>query len=562
MKADGLLDEIKSRIDIVEFVSDYVHLKKSGQNFKGLCPFHTEKTPSFMVSQSKQIFHCFGCGAGGDVVSFLMKHDNLPFVEALRYLAEKAGIKSERFHFDKGLAAKREELLRINEEAMKFFVMNLKASKRATDYLQRRNVNKEFVELFRIGFAPDQRGALTAHLRKAGRADALIQKAGLVITDGSGFRDSFRKRIIFPILNLKNDVVAFGGRVMDNSLPKYINSPETEVFKKSETLFAANLAKDEIRKKGYAIIVEGYLDAIICHQYGFRNTVAPLGTALTPRHLRKLRPLTKKVILVFDSDSAGISAARRSLPILCENDFIAKVMLLPGGEDPDSFLRKGGALPFQKMIAGAYSMIDFLMNTSGGDKTSAVREALTIIAGIPDILRREEMLRELADKSRVGESALRSELDRLRKKAVPGSLKEGEPLKAPSPREEVLLLSALIAFPDKAAAALSRVETEDLRDTLVRSILHRMKTLGDRVTLASLLEGADDAERDLITRLSLDPGFDLEAVDQNISDCLQTITYRIYEEKKRLADAKEPDDAALHNSLLKEKRRFIKGANT
>ena len=561
MNSEKLLEEIKSRIDIVDFISDYVSLKKSGQNYKGLCPFHSEKTPSFMVSQPKQIFHCFGCNAGGDMVSFLMKHENLSFGEALRYIAKKAGIRIEEFGPDKDFSVKREKILQVNEEAVKFFIRNLTAAKGPMDYLKKRGLSEESLKNFSIGYAADQWDALFVHLRKSGYADSLLLNARLVIADGKGSRDFFRKRIIFPISNLKNDVIAFGGRVMDNSLPKYLNSPETDVFKKSETLFAINLAREEIRKKDHAIIVEGYLDAIICHQYGFKNTIAPLGTALTSRQLQKLKILTDKVVLVFDSDAAGIAAARRSLAILCESDFKAKVLLLPQSEDPDSFLRTNGGLLFQKMITEALSMIEFLLKTAKGERTDQVREVLSMVANVRDILRTEEMLGELADRSRLNESALRSELERIKKKT---GFQAGEGKKSsiiPSPRQELLLLSAVISFPEKAETVLSRLNVEDISDETIRSLFHKIKTFGDEVSIVALLENADAAEQSLITQLSVDPGFDPELADQNIDDCLQTMAYKSYEERKRRAEAKEPDDIALHNSLLEEKRRFSKGAN-
>ncbi|MDH5203902.1 MAG: DNA primase, partial [Nitrospirota bacterium] len=372
MKSDRLLEEIKYKIDIVEFISDYVNLKKSGQNYKALCPFHPEKTPSFMVSQSKQIFHCFGCGIGGDVVSFLMKHENLSFGEALRYIARKAGIKITDFTVSKDFYEKRDKILHVNKEAMNYFIKTLNVSEAARAYLKKRGIHEESIHNFCIGYAPDEKDSLFKYLKKMGFSDSLIKDAGLGLSDERGYRDVFRKRIIFPIFNYQNDVVAFGGRVMDSSLPKYLNTPETEVFKKGEALFALNLAKEEIRKKGYAIVVEGYLDAIVCHQYGFKTTVAPLGTALTSsyseqkhqhspdshlqrlhkQHLQWLKPLTGKVVLVFDSDEAGVAAAKRSLSILSECDFRIKILLLPKGEDPDSFLRKNGEQNFKKLLSG------------------------------------------------------------------------------------------------------------------------------------------------------------------------------------------------------------------
>lgn len=557
MKADRLLEEIKSRIDIVDFISDYVTLRKSGQNFKGLCPFHSEKTPSFMVSSAKQIFHCFGCGAGGDAVSFLMKQENLSFGEAVRYMAKKADIKVAEYGTVRdGLPEKREKILRINEEVMKFFMTNLHGSTAAMSYLEKRGLDKESISRFCIGYASNERDMLFRHLKEKGFSDSFLSDAGLFVSDSRGHRDLFRGRIIFPILNLKNDVIAFGGRVMDNALPKYINSPETEIFKKSETLFAINLSKEEIRKKGYTIIVEGYLDAIVCHQYGFRNTVAPLGTALTSRQLQRLKLLCKRAVLVFDGDEAGISAARRSLAILCENDFKAKVILLPEGEDPDSFLRKNGSRPFQKMLSAAMSMIEFFLHTSKGERTDSVREALSTVSTVKDPIMADEMVRELADRSRINESVLRSELEKMKRKPVAQVSEVKRPSVATANREESLLLSALISFPEKAAQVLPQLDIEEFRDKRIKSVFHKIELLSGRITIDSLLAQADDAERALITELSFKPGFDPEHVDKNIEDCLKKLRQRRFEEKTRLAE--ESGDIALLDSLLKEKRRLMK----
>lgn len=559
MKAGGLLEEIKSHIDIVEFISDYVALKKSGQNYKGLCPFHSEKTPSFMVSQTKQIFHCFGCAAGGDVVSFLMKHDNLPFGEALQYLAKKSGLKITDSAFDKNFSAKRQKILQVNEEAMKFYMRALRQSNTAMAYLKQRGISEDALTTFSIGYAPDQRNTLSLHLKKMGHSDSILMNAGLAVADGKGCRDWFRGRILFPICNMRNDIVAFGGRVMDNALPKYINSPETEIFKKSETLYAINLSKDEIRKKGYALIVEGYLDAIMCHQHGFKNTVAPLGTALTSRHVHKLKSLTNRVVLVFDSDDAGVSAARRSLSILCETDIRAKVLLLPPGEDPDSFLRKTGSAPFSKSLSSAQSTIEFLLSSAKGERIEVVREALVMIASMKDLLQADELVRELVDRSKINEAVLRSELEKMRQKAHAHKREKPQHAAAPFNREELLLLSALLSFPEKSHSVLSQLTLEDIRDETIRSLLRKINKHGDTVTIPILLNDADDAERTLITGLSLNPGFDPEHVDKNIDDCLLKLKQRKAEKERQLAE--DTGDITRLDSLLKEKRKSIKGAH-
>ncbi len=557
MNVERLLEEIKSKVDIVDFISDYAQLKKSGQNYKALCPFHSEKTPSFMVSPTKQIFHCFGCGVGGDVVSFLMKHDNISFNEAVRYISKKAGITLREYFFDKNLSEKREKIFHVNKEAMKFFIKNLNSSKTAMAYIKNRGVEETSLYSFSIGHAPDERDSLIKYLKKKGYSDSLMRDAGLAVSDEKGLRDVFRGRIIFPIFNYQNDVIAFGGRVRDDSLPKYLNSPETEVFKKSETLFALNFAKEEIRKKDYAIIVEGYLDAIICHQYGFKNTVAPLGTALTSRQLRRLKLLTEKAVIVFDNDEAGVSAARRSLEILSEFDFRAKVLLLPEGEDPDSFLRKKGSQPFNKMLTDAMSMIEFLLGISKGDKIDTVKEVLRTISGMTDLIIADELLSQLADRTRINESVLRSELKKVKKKIRHNSL-EGLGMMKRSPfKEEYLLISAIIAFPEKAESILSRIDIEDLRDATIKSLFKKISVLSDKLTIGSLINEVNDEEKVLITKLSLKPGFDLEHVDRNIDDCLRTLLQKRFEEKRRLAE--ESGDIALLNKLLEEKRNLLKG---
>lgn len=559
MKIDRLLEEIKSKIDIVEFISDYVTLKKSGQNYKGLCPFHSEKTPSFMVNQSKQIFHCFGCGIGGDVISFLMKHDNISFIEAIRYIAKKAGIKLTELTFQKGnISEKRNMIIKINEDALGFFVKNLKGSEIAKKYLLERGINDEYIDKFHLGFSTDSRNSLCRYLNKMGYSDTSIREAGLGTVDEKGYRDLFRKRIIFPIYNLQNDLIAFGGRVLDNTLPKYLNTPETEIFRKGEILYGLQLSKEDIRKKGYAIIVEGYLDVIVSHQYGFQNTIAPLGTALTAKHLQKLKLFCKKAILVFDSDEAGIAAARRSLPILAESDFRTKILLLPQGEDPDTFLRKNGSQSFNKMISNSMSMIEFILKKIKGDKIDKIRELLSIITVMKDAILADEYLRELADISRINETILRNELNKLIKKPIKDlrSTGIGKPLKRNYFKEEYILLSALITYPEKAPVIFSELNINAIQTDLIKSIFEKIKSLSDNFSVTTLLEKADESEKFLITELSCNPGFDLEHVERNIQDCLRTIKQRMIKEQQKLGE--EKGDIILLNSLLKEKRKLIK----
>ena len=555
MKTDRILDDIKSRLDIVELVSDYIELKKAGQNYKANCPFHSEKTPSFTVSQSKQIFHCFGCGAGGDIFGFVMKYENLDFQEALKMLAKKAGVQLSGYRFEDGLSERKERLYVIQKEALNTFTGNLKKSKTAIAYLDKRGVSHEMVEAFSLGYADRGRKVLYDHLRAKGLDDSLIIQSGLVFTGESGLHDAFKKRIMFPIFNIQGDAIAFGGRAIDDSMPKYLNSPETLLFKKSETLYGLNVAKDEIRKKGYVMIAEGYLDVIMCRQHGFLNVVAPLGTALTAGHLQKLGRFTKKVLLVFDSDAAGIAAAKRSLSILYEHGFRSKVLLLPERDDPDSFLRKNGSRAFQIKLSKSESMVDFILRLKG-DKPDNVRTAIGIIDNAKDLILREELFKELAEKSGIRESVLRGETKKYEQRAgisrTPAAAKTAEFFYD----EEVLLLSAIVAFPDRAPYIFDNLNIDRVCNPVVRQIFQEIKPLADRLNMNTMLGILNDEGKALITRLSLNPGFDIEHVDNNIRDCLRDMAHCEIEEKIRLA--KTSGDLRLLNSLLAERQKITR----
>ncbi|MBI4691671.1 MAG: DNA primase [Nitrospirae bacterium] len=555
MRSDRLLEDIKSRLDIIEVISDYVELKKSGQNYKANCPFHSEKTPSFMVSPGKQIFHCFGCGAGGDIFGFVMKYENLNFNETLKFLAKKAGIKLSVYRLEGDSPEKKEKLYAIQKEALNTFIENLKQSKTACSYLAKRGVSEEMIQAFSLGYANKEWKALYEHLKAKGFEDSLIPQSGLVFTGEKGIYDIFRNRLIFPIFNIQGDAVAFGGRAIDDSMPKYLNSPETPLFKKGETLYALNMAKDEIRKKDYVTIVEGYLDVIMCHQHGFKNAVAPLGTALTTGHLQKLGRFTKKVLLVFDGDAAGVSAAKRSIAILYEQGFRGKVLLLPEGDDPDSFLRKTGSSAFRSEMGKAMSMVDFILNLKG-ERADNIRTAIEIIDNTRDLILREELFRELSEKSGVRESVIRGETKKYRQGPKIRTATAG-----PRPHEflfneDLLLLSAIVSFPGHAPYIFENLNIESIRTPLVKKIFKEIQPSADKLNMNVMLDLLDDDGKSLITRLSLNPGFDVEQVDKNITDCLKKITH--YEMEERIKEAKKSGDIRLLNKLLLEKQKIIR----
>jgi DNA primase len=557
VKTGGLLDEIKSRTDIVDCISSYVQLKKSGQNWKGVCPFHAEKTPSFMVSQAKQIFHCFGCGAGGDVITFVMKYENLSFQEALNLLAKKAGIAIPSGGADKRSSQKYEKIRDLLLEASNYYAKKLKESEPAMAYLTRRGIAAESVERFRLGYAPEGWHNLIRHLRGLDCADTVFKDAGLAVQGSKGFYDMFRHRIIFPIMSMSGGVIAFGGRAMDDSTPKYINSPETPVFKKSDTLFGLCHAKEAVRKEDSVIIVEGYMDVIICHQYGFQNAVAPLGTALTPSHIQKLRTIAGRAILVFDGDAAGRAAAKRALSLICQNNYSARVLVLPDKEDPDSYLRKHGDGPFRELLETAKTPVDFLFSIAGGGKIDTVRETLALISGITDVLAADAMLVELSQKAGLHETAIREEFAKIKNKAARSGSSTGAARLPVAHGEEYLLLSVVIAFPEKMDSVLSRIDLNCLRHKSVVSLFKKLASLRNTADAERVLDVADEEEAKIVTRLSVDPGFDPEQADQIIEDCLRRMEKRKLDERLRVAQTS--GDLKLINSLLVEKKRFSEG---
>lgn len=561
MKTDRLPEDIKARLDIVDIISDYVELRKSGRHFKGLCPFHSEKTPSFMVNPDKQIFHCFGCGTGGDAITFVMRHENFSFPEALKVLAKKAGINLAEQGGGRSGGDLRQKLIDLHDISAKVFTEGLRTSKKAVEYLLDRGVSEEAIKAFSLGYAREGWHYLSGYLRKKGFSEALILQSGLASSGDKGIYDTFRGRIIFPIYDLHDNVIAFGGRVMDNSQPKYLNSPETPLFRKWETLYGLNHARDEIRKKGSALIVEGYLDVISCHQRGFCNAVAPLGTALTAGHLERLKRFTKKIIVVFDGDAAGKAAAGRSLPLLLGHGFITRVLLLPEGDDPDSFLKKTGAGPLHSMLGSAKTPVEFAIGISAKDTTETVHDLLEMIAAAKDAIMREELVRELSKRTGMRETVLREKLRETEKKSYARLNK----LNGSSPGvsacgnkfaydEETLLLSALLAFPERSSGVLQTLPVEEFKNALVRRMLEKLCAAGSGTDdfQASLSE----EEEKLFRRLTFAPGFDIEHVDRNLDDCIRKILMRRFD--RQVKEAEISGNLKLLNNLLMDRQDFLR----
>src|SRR5690625_145966 len=354
------IEKIKDSGDIVDIVSDYVQLKRSGANFVGLCPFHNEKTPSFTVSQSKQFFHCFGCGESGDLISFVMKRENLDFTEAIKFLGERLGIPIESKEVDKKYINEREEAYRINREAARFFYKNLTTNNNALKYLKKRQISAKTIRKFGLGFAQDNWESLYNYLTKRGFKAEEIEKIGL-IAKGSGnnsYYDRFRNRIIFPIIDTRSRVVGFGGRVLDDTMPKYLNSRDSIVFNKGRHLYGLNLvSKFSDREK--ILLVEGYMDVISLYSRGITYSVASLGTALTEEQGKLLRRYGKEVYICFDSDTAGIKASFKAIDVLLKIGVSPRIVLLPDNMDPDDYINKYGLFEFEKLINQSLHYIDY-----------------------------------------------------------------------------------------------------------------------------------------------------------------------------------------------------------
>ena len=359
---DDVIEEVRTRNDIVDVISQYVNLKKKGANYFGLCPFHNEKSPSFSVSPGKQMYYCFGCGAGGNVITFVMEYENYSFVEAVKMLADRVGITLPEVEYTKEAKAAadlKNTLLEINRLAANYFYYQLKQphGKIGYDYLKRRQLTDETIKRFGLGFANKTSNDLYQYMRSKGYSDAILKETGLFFIEERGAHDKFWNRVMFPILDVNNRVIGFGGRVMGEGEPKYLNSPETKLFDKSRNLYGLNYARTSRAK--YMLICEGYMDVIALHQAGFTNAVASLGTAFTSQHAVLLKRYTEQVVLTYDSDGAGVRAALRAIPILKEVGMSVKVLDMKPYKDPDEFIKNLGQDEFQKRIDRAVNSFMF-----------------------------------------------------------------------------------------------------------------------------------------------------------------------------------------------------------
>ena len=521
---DEIIAQVIDRCDIVEIISSYVPLKKAGQNFKGPCPFHHEKTPSFVVNPVKQIFHCFGCGVGGNIIGFIMKQDRLEFPEAVRILAKKVNVVIPETRGGNVQETNiRQLIFKINELAAEYFHRNLlsdksRPAKEARAYLKKRKIELKTVEQFQLGFASDQWDGLIEYLRSKKINLGLMEKAGLILPrdKGQGYYDRFRNRIIFPILDTQAHYRAFGARALESGsekarvTAKYINSPETPVYVKGHHLYGFHLAKQAIGQEDFVIIVEGYIDCIMPYQAGVANIVASLGTALTVEQIRLLHRYTKNVVMLFDMDPAGESAMLRSFDTLIEEGMNVKVATLAEGHDPDSFICKYGVKAFREKINEAQALFDYKLNIlmkrydvkAIESKARISGEMLQTVDKFNNAVLRAEYLKRLAQALTVPESALLIELKKVRQ--MTGEKKNFGKISAPKTAVadqlrvvEGDILKLLLDEESFIEATMREISPSDFQDKKIREVISKIFDLfdqGKEVNGANLINSFEDQD--------------------------------------------------------------------
>lgn len=521
------VDEVRASADIIRVVSDYVTLRKAGVNMVGLCPFHQEKTPSFAVHPAKQIFHCFGCGAGGDVFKFVMMIEGLSFPEALRRVAEKAGITLREQGSDETYDAhskERAELLKIHEIAARYFASQLGATaegRAARGYLVDRGLSDESIARFRLGYAPASGQGLTRHLREHDFEGEILEKSGLIAVaaepQGKRYFDRFRGRVIFPISNESGKVVAFGGRALGEEMPKYLNSPETPIYTKSRVLYNLDRAGAAIRKSEEAVLVEGYMDAIGVASAGVENVVASCGTSLTEAQVRLLGRFARRVVVNYDPDSAGVAATERSLELLLEEGFEVRILSLPGGLDPDDFVRQQGPAEYEKRRQTAPGYIEYLTGRAAArndlskpeGRVAAANAVLPYLARLPDPLLRSQMAHNLALRLHIEAKAVQDELRRAAARRDK-QIQAPETGNTPAIHAVKQLLRACLeneALADEFAVEL--VESGDCAglegESIFRQVAERRRR-GERVEVSEIEAGLDERDRKLLYDCLFWPG--------------------------------------------------------
>lgn len=568
--SDSFLQELKMKTDIEDVISTYVTLKRRGATLVGLCPFHNEKTPSFTVYPATQSFYCFGCGAGGDAITFLKKIENLDYLDAVKTLAQRAGLQMPQEGFDDSLSKRRRRILEMNREAARFYhsVLLSPEGKVGYDYYIGRALSAATINHFGLGFAPNQWDALLKHMRAKGYQPAELVDAGLARKGQKGYYDNFRNRVMTPIIDVRGNVIAFGGRVLDDSKPKYINTGDTLVYKKTNELFALNFAKDS--KEDALILCEGYMDVIAMHQAGFTNAVAGCGTALTTEQVRLISRYAKEVILTYDADEAGQKALQKAMTLFDQTDVKVRIPALVGGKDPDEIIRTYGRDKFKGMLEGASNETEFrllalrrqynLATTQG--KIDFIGGALQILSTLPPVeqdlyvsrlseelgVERQNMKVQLQDLvARQGNRREKREFNRIVQENMRKAARETMATDASlrKLRAEDRLISLLLRYPDCSRLCKDfdpQWLTPGFAQRVFTLILQRLEN-GDGTELMDLRDRLTDDEMGRLSGIIARGGESADA-KQEFSDCLQTIRA---EQQKKQESAAELDDQAFRD---------------
>ncbi|MFW6147010.1 MAG: DNA primase [Thermodesulfobacteriota bacterium] len=566
-------EEVRKAADIVEVVGQYVELKKAGQNYVGLCPFHSERSPSFTVNQNKQIFHCFGCGRGGDVFTFWMEYHNLSFPQSLEDLAERyhVALPQRRDPAGEQKRAKiKQELFTINKLACTYFhqvLLNSAKGKPGRDYLSKRGISDKVISKFKLGYAVNRWDGLTEYMRAKDYSLGGAARAGLIVGKADGtYYDRFRNRVMFPIFDLNDHIIGFGGRILDDSLPKYINTPETPIYHKGAWLYGLDSAYKDIREQGRAILVEGYMDVVALRQYGISNVVATLGTALTGDQIRRLKGYTKELIVLFDPDDAGRMAALKSFPLFLHEGVTARVLVLPQGQDPDTYIRTRGPDAFMTLLEKAVPIFDFyitqaLDRTDGGvdGKLKALHEVLPIFLELDEGATRFLYVKQFSERIGIDEVIVWEEVRRRIKGREMNSQSSRKILrKAQDPKKygsDIQFLNLLLHYPETIDRFRGQqwellVSDPDIT-AIITALMEHVTGDDDVANLEEFLKG-DQPKQQLRTAMLSQPFYAEEMVESAVAEFQKKIAKsRISQSMSR---AKAEGNIQMLNRLIKAKQ--------
>jgi DNA primase len=578
------IEDLKRQTDIVRVVQDYVPLKKAGTNWRAPCPFHKETKPSFNVNPAKEMFFCFGCHKGGTVFNFIMEMERVTFPEAIKIVAEKSGVPLPKMIDDDRFEARKrdsDQVIDLNQWALQWWQDQLqsKAATSVRHYLKERGITEETVKTFSLGFAPDSWEALSTHLRQKGATQEQLEKSGLVVKkDEGGSYDRFRGRVIFPVFDVQGKPIAFGGRTLDpDGDPKYLNSPETPAYIKGRNLYGLHLTRDEIRRQGFAILVEGYLDLIVPYQHGVRNIAASLGTALTPEQVKLIGRFARKVLVNYDGDRAGVAAAKRAIETILAEDIEVKVLVLPDNTDPDDFIRKNGVSEYNRRRSEAQPHIQFVIDqalrdrnlNTPADKAAAVGETLPFIRAVSGPIQKREYFEIAMDGLRVQRDQRRQLWQQVRGASTDSAAVQRVFVKTERPTvAEEKLLGLLVANNELRNIILPRLEPSDYEGLATAAIFGALKTLGPgnkEITYESLSEatGENESAAAILPRILINEPF--ESFDESLAQansCLDALRLMkldrdIDDLNRQKAEADRADDQERRDRLAQKALELV-----